>query len=145
MAKYRLKNLIKRGVIEGFKPKINVQKLGYQWHLVLIKTKNVSKERKEELIQYCKKNNMIYYLTRTLGDYNLMLDLHVTEIAELKEAIMSLKNNFSDVIESFDSVIIFEERKIDYLPKNPCLKNCLNLFSLKPTSNTPSTKKRKDY
>jgi len=116
VANYHLKNLIKNEVISGFKPKINVNKLGYQWHLLLLQFQKINKERKKELINFCKKHNKIYYLTNTIGLYNFMLDIHVKTIEEFKEVLLELKEKFSDVIKLYESFIIFEEYKIDYFP-----------------------------
>jgi len=122
---YRLKNLIRKGIIEGFKPKINISKLGYQWHLLLIQFQNVSEERKKEFIEYCKLNKTIYYITNTIGNYNVMLDIHVRNVEEFKAVLLDLKDKFSDVIRLYESVIIFEEYKINYIPKGIVTKALL--------------------
>jgi HAD superfamily hydrolase (TIGR01509 family) len=114
---YRLRKLIKNGVIEGFKPKLNIAKLGYQWHLLLIRLGPHSEERKKELIEFCRANRDIYYLTSTIGDYNLMLDVHIKSAEELKEILAGLKGRFQDVIKTYESVMITEEHKIDYIPR----------------------------
>ncbi|MCD4759691.1 Lrp/AsnC family transcriptional regulator [archaeon] len=112
---YRLKSLIKQKIIEGFKPKIDVNKLGYQWHLLLIQFQNTTKERKKQFIEYCKNHKNIYYVTNTVGLYNLMLDIHVNDVRDFKEVLLDLKDNFSDVIKLYESLIIFDEYKISYL------------------------------
>ncbi len=114
---YRLKNLVKQKIIEGFKPKINVNKLGYQWHLLLIQFQNASKERKKEFINFCKQHDNIYYVTNTVGLYNLMVDVHVKSVEEFKEVLLELKDKFSDVIKMYESLVIFDEYKINYVAK----------------------------
>jgi len=114
---YHLKNLIKRGVIEGFKPKINVNKLGYQWHVLFIQFQKTNETRKKEFIEFCKSHKKIYYVTNTLGEYNLMLDIHVKNTEEFKDVLLELKEKFSDVIKLYESIILFDEYKIDYFPK----------------------------
>ena len=114
---YRLKNLIKQKIIEGFKPKIDVNKLGYQWHLLLIQFQRATEERKRQFISFCKQYKKIYYVTNTVGLYNLMLDIHVKSAEEFKEVLLELKDRFSDIIKLYESVIIFDEYKISYVPK----------------------------
>lgn len=114
---YRLKNFVKQKLIEGFKPKINVSKLGYQWHLLLIQFQRINEKNKNEFIEFCKQQKKIYYVTNTVGLYNLMLDIHVKNSEEFKEVLLELKDKFSDVIKLYESMIIFEEYKISYLPK----------------------------
>jgi Lrp/AsnC family leucine-responsive transcriptional regulator len=114
---YRLKNLVKQKVIEGFKPKINVGKLGYQWHLLLIQFQQVSAERKKEFLRFCQQYKKIYYVTNTVGQYNLMLDVHVKDTEEFKDVLLDLKDRFSDIIKLYESMILFEEYKISYVPE----------------------------
>lgn len=115
---YRIKNLINKKIITGFKPKINVNKLGYQWHLLLLQFQKATEKRKEEFINFCNNHKKIYYITNCLGLYNAMLDIHVKSVEELKEVLLELKENFSDIIKIYESLIIFEEYKIDYFPKD---------------------------
>ena len=114
---YRLKKLMKNGIIEGFKPKLNINKLGYQWHLLLIKLSIVNEERKKELMNFCRYYKDIYYMTSTIGDYNLMLDVHIKSADELKGILTEIRDKFQDIVKTYESVMITEEFKIDYIPK----------------------------
>lgn len=114
---YRLKNMIKQNIIEGFKPKINVNKLGRQWHLLLIQFKQTAENRKRAFISFCRAHKKIYYVTNTLGLYNLMLDIHLKTAEEFKEILLELKEKFSDLIKLYESIVIFDEYKISYFPK----------------------------
>lgn len=120
---YHLKSMIKEKIIEGFKLKININKLGYQWYLLLIQFQRITEERKKEFLQFCKNHKKIYYVTNTIGTYNLMLDVHVKTVEEFKEVLLELKEKFSDVIKLYESLVIFDEYKIDYFPKPLLLHN----------------------
>ncbi len=115
---YHLKNLIKKKIIIGFKPKINVNKLGYQWHLLLLQFQKITEQRKKEFVEFCNNHKKIYYITNCLGLYNVMLDVHVRGVEEFKEVLLELKENFSDIIKIYESMVIFDEYKINYLPKD---------------------------
>jgi len=117
VANYHLKNMIKNTTIEGFKPKLNINNLGYQWHLLLIQFKQGSEKRKSEFINFCKSHKKIYYITSTIGNYNIMLDIHVSSVEEFKEVLLDIKDKFSDLIRLYESMIVFEEYKISYIPK----------------------------
>ncbi len=114
---YRLKKLIRNGIIEGFKPKLNINKLGYQWHLLLIKLSVTNENRRKALIEFCKFHKDIYYMTSTIGDYNFMLDVHIKSAEELKSILTEIRDRFQDVVKTYESVMITEEYKIDYIPK----------------------------
>jgi DNA-binding Lrp family transcriptional regulator len=115
---YHLKNLVKSKIVEGFKPKLDINKMGYQWHLLLIQFQTTTEERKKQFIDFCRNHNKIYYITKTIGSYNLMLDLHVNDVGEFKDLLLELKDKFSDVIRLYESMTIFNEYKISYLSKN---------------------------
>jgi len=114
---YHIKSMIKEKIIEGFKPKINIGKLGYQWHLLLIQFQKITETRKKDFIDFCRFHNKIYYVTNTLGPYNIMLDIHVSNTEEFKEVLLELKEKFSDIIKIYESIVIFDEYKISYFPK----------------------------
>jgi Lrp/AsnC family transcriptional regulator, leucine-responsive regulatory protein len=114
---YRLKTLIKNKVITGFKPQLSISKLGYQWHLLLIQLKIVDEKRKKEFMMFCKHHPRIYYITNSIGTYNVMLDIHVNNVEEYRETLLDIKDKFSDIIRDYESIIVFEEYKISYLPE----------------------------
>lgn len=115
--KYNLKKLEKEKIIEGYKPKIDTNLLGYQWYLLLIQLQSISAERKNQLIEFCKNHKNIYYITNTIGAYNFMIDIHVKDTREFKEVLLDLKEKFSDTIKLYESIVIFEEYKINYFPE----------------------------
>ncbi|HYD03013.1 MAG TPA: winged helix-turn-helix transcriptional regulator [Alphaproteobacteria bacterium] len=113
---YRLRQLQKENIIQGFKPKINVQTLGIQWHLVLISFNSVPQERIKNFISFCKSHKNVYYLTSTVGKYNIMLDIHAKNTQEFREFLFNIKDSFADVILLYESMLIFEELLITYVP-----------------------------
>ncbi len=114
---YHFKKLIKNKIISGFKPKLNISLLGIQWYLLLIKFQPISEKRKNDFLKFCRSNSKIYYLTNTLGTYNLMIDIHVKDAMEFKDVLFDIKEKFSDCIKFYETNIIFEEFKISYVPK----------------------------
>ncbi len=115
---YRLKKLIKEKTILGFKPIMDIHKLGYQWHLILMQFKNLDEKRKEELFDFCEHHKNIYYISNTIGQYNLMIDIHVISIEDLRKVVFELKEKFSDIIKTTELFNVFNEYKIDYFPED---------------------------
>lgn len=113
---YRLKQLQKENIIQGFRPKINIQKLGLQWHLLLISFNSVPEERIKKFLAYCKTHKNVYYVTNSVGKYNVMLDVHVKSTEEFRNFLFDIKNAFQDVILLYESLLIFEELLITYVP-----------------------------
>lgn len=117
VARYKLQQLQKKNIIQGFRPKLNVGKLGYQWHLLLIQFQIVNEQRKKEFLAYCASESHIYYISNTVGRYNLMMDIHVRTTEEFRDVLFDLKNRFSDLIKLYESLVVFEELLITYLPE----------------------------
>ncbi len=113
---HRLKKMKKNKIIQGFRPKINIQKMGMQWHLLLIKFKSVSEERVNQFIEFCKSNKYVYYVTNTVGLYNIMLDIHVKNTEEIRNFLFEIKESFEDVVLLYESVVVFEEKILTYVP-----------------------------
>lgn len=114
---YRIKNLEKQKIILGYKPKLDVEKLGYQWNLLLLKFQSIPEKRKHEFLYFCENHKSIYYITRTIGLYNLMLDVHVRTNDDFRELIQELRDKFSDVVKLYESIVVFKEHKISYFPE----------------------------
>lgn len=115
---YHLKQLLKKGIIKGFKPKINIEKLGFEWNLLLLQYQHIPEGRKKQFISFCKEHKNIYYVTETVGAYALMLDIHVKNNEEFRKVLFEFKEKFSDVIKTYESLTVFEELKTDYYPKD---------------------------
>lgn len=113
----RLRKLRKENIIQGFRPKINIHKLGMQWHLLLIKFNSVSEERAKSFIEYCKSHNHVYYVTNTVGKYNVMLDVHVGNTEDFRNFLFDIKDSYGDVILLYESMVVFEELGLTYIPK----------------------------
>lgn len=67
-------------------------------------------------MEYCRQHPLAYYVTHVVGTYNFMVDVHVSNALEYRDFLLELKEKFPDVIRSYDSVLVFEERKISYVP-----------------------------
>lgn len=115
---YRLKKLIKEKIILGFKPHLDINKIGLEWYLLLIQFKNLTEKRKEELFNFLSSHKNIYYISNTIGQYNLMIDVHVYSVEEFRKIIFEFKDKFSDIIKLIEMFNVFEEQKIDYFPKD---------------------------
>lgn len=114
--RYRLKKLIMNNIISGFRMKLNVSKLGIQWYLLLIKLQPIEDQLKKRFLNHILNQKETYYLTSTIGNYDLIVDLHVVSSTDIGHFIFELRNTFPEVIKNFETLLIFKEYKISYLP-----------------------------
>lgn len=116
IVRYRLKKLKENKVINGFRIKLDISKLGIQWYLLLIKLQPIDKKTKNRLLNYILQQKETYYLTSTIGNYDLIIDLQVASSTDVRNLIFELRDQFPEVIKNFETLLIFKEYKISYLP-----------------------------
>ena len=91
---YKLNNLIKKGVIKGFYPVINVPKLGYTYCRLLVTLQNMTPEKQQEIIDYLLKHHKVFWLFKMHGRYDLLMVLWVKELSEFREFKEELESKF---------------------------------------------------
>ena len=114
--RYRLKKLKANNVINGFRMKLDISKLGIQWHLLFIKLQPIDEKTKKRFLNYILQQKETYYLTSTIGSYDLIVDLQVASSTDVMNLVFELRDKFPEVIKSFETLLIFKEYKISYLP-----------------------------
>lgn len=115
--RYRLKKLKANKIINGFRMKLDISKLGIQWHLLFIKLQPIDEKTKKRFLNYILQQKETYYLTSTIGNYDQIVDLQVASSTDVRNLIFELRDKFPEVIKNFETLLIFKEYKISYLPK----------------------------
>lgn len=87
--KYRIKHLLKKGVIQGFRVDIDVSKLGFKHYKVDIFLNDCSKKR--QLWKYLSYNPFVTYINTSIG----YADLEIEFIVENSDALLQVINNLS--------------------------------------------------
>ena len=97
-AEYKVKNLLKKGVIEGFYPVINVPKLGYIYCRLLVTLQNLTKEKKNEIIEYLINHKKVFWLFSMQGMFDLLIVMWAKSLTEFKEFVEELETKFEENI-----------------------------------------------
>jgi DNA-binding Lrp family transcriptional regulator len=111
---YRLKKL--KNIIKGFKTKLDTNKIGLQWHLLLVRTLSIDGKTRKRFTSYLGSLKEVYYITSTVGSYDLLIDLHVKNSEEIMKFILKLRDLFPNVIKNYESLLVSQEHKLSYLP-----------------------------
>ena len=102
---YKVKNLIKKGVIKGFYPVINVPKLGYIYCRVFLTLQNLTKKRQNEIIKYLINHKKVFWLFSMQGMFDLLIVIWAKSVTEFKEFVEELENKFWENIKTkFETV-----------------------------------------
>ncbi len=117
-ARVRLNNLVKKQVILGYSILIDTNKLGYLSYKVLFQLKNLSKKRLDDLIYFLNHYPPILEVINVMGSWDIEIDLEVNDIFELNNTISDIRLKFKDIINSYDTLIKYEEYSYNYYPLN---------------------------
>ncbi|MFH1588118.1 MAG: Lrp/AsnC family transcriptional regulator [Candidatus Diapherotrites archaeon] len=115
--KYRIDRLIKEEVIQGFIAVMNPPKIGLPFYSdVNVSLLNLSPERETQLINYIKEAPFIVYATKTIGRYDINLEVFSRDPGHLDEIVGNLRKKFSDIIKDIEVTLIIKEYKWTEFP-----------------------------
>ncbi|NQV09404.1 Lrp/AsnC family transcriptional regulator [Candidatus Woesearchaeota archaeon] len=111
---YRIKDLVRRKIILEFSVQLDVNKFNYDYYKSIIYLKNMTHEREMAFIEYCKQLGKILYFIKTIGPWELELEMEVRDYKEYNHVMKDLRKNFGDIIRNHETVLIVEEFKGEY-------------------------------
>jgi len=112
-----LQNLTKRNIIRGCKYLIDKNKLDVTKNRLFLKLHNVDVEYESKLLDYLHDNPEVIQLNKTVGDWDMEIDLESLDKSRIRYIISKLREEFSDLIASFNLIEVYEYHKRTYLPE----------------------------
>jgi len=112
---YRIKKLMKAGVIQGFRTDIDFAKLGYQFFKADIDLKDYKQRGK--IINYAKTNPHLVRIDKSVGISDLELEYHVQSLEQFHKVMKDLINKFPDAIKKYRYVYAARLHKMNYMPE----------------------------
>jgi len=113
---YRIKNMIQKGIMGGFKTNIDSSVLGYEHYKIFLYLQNISDKREKDLFGYIRDHLNIIYYTKAVGIADLEFEMKAKNIMEFYESMNSLRQKFPDIIKGYEQIIIMKEQLINSLP-----------------------------
>lgn len=113
---YRIKNLIKQKIILINRIFLDLNKFNWIYCKALIKFKNLNKERYHEFFSYCDSLKNLTYIINCIGSWDIELDFEIENFNEFHKIMLELRDKFSNIIKSYDFVVVMNEDKLDYYP-----------------------------
>ena len=95
---YKLNNLLKKGVVEGFYPVINVPKMGYLYCRLALVLQNVDEKIENELMNYVIKSPKIFWVFTTQGIFDILIVIWAESISEFKEVVTDILSKYGKYI-----------------------------------------------
>lgn len=116
-AKSILQNLIKRNIIRGCKFLVDKNKLDITKSRLFLKLHNLNLEHESKLLDYVHDLTEVSQLNKTVGDWDMEIDLESLDKSRIRYIISKLREEFSDLIAGFNLIEVFEYHKRTYLPE----------------------------
>ena len=101
----------------GFKPLVDVRKIEYTATLLLIRYHNVSLAMENKLIAYLKAHLNVVSVVKTLGQWDIEVEVHTSNTLEFRKVEMDIRQKFSLLIQQIESVPLHKTYKKNYFPK----------------------------
>lgn len=111
---YRIKRMVKDGVVNGFTCWFDRRKLGYSYYKAFFWMQYISPQEEERFLRYCENHPNIVFINRVIGNWDVELDFDARNPQELHEMIKVIRNKFSNIMRDHATLAILQ----DYLP-NP--------------------------
>ena len=112
---YRIKQLEKKGIIQGYRAMIDVHKMGYEFYKAEIRLSNYDKI--EQIFTYCHFQPNINQVDKTIGGETLEIEFHVKSLHEMLKLIEEFESRFPKTVERFDYITVIGEEKTTYMPE----------------------------
>ena len=113
---YKIKRFKKENIIQGSRILVDFSKIGYKFYKVWFSLKDLTDENFRKLMNYFKGHSNIIWATKFIGFYDLSIEMEVKDVEEFRNVLDKIKENFSYLIKKHESLLIFEESVMNYLP-----------------------------
>lgn len=113
---YRIKNLEKAGIIQGYTTSIDYQKLGWEFYNLQLKSKNYDKKK---FLEFIKTHKKIIFYYEYLGHENWDIDLGIIakNSDDLRKVILEIKQYFGEEISMENMYLVAGLVKDNILPE----------------------------
>lgn len=112
---YRIKKMLKNGIIQGFRTNMNYLQLGYQDFKVDIHLKEYKDI--DKITEYMTANPHLFYINKTAGHADLEIEFYVETINHIHGIMEELTTKFPGKIKYYTTFNILDFIKRQFMPK----------------------------
>lgn len=114
--RYRLNNLIKSGVIQGFSAVVDIAKLGYTPFHVFLKLNRMDNTIEKRITQIFTAYDFTRAVIRFTGEYDFQLSVVAKGISDFDRILTIIANDCSGYLRDYDILITVKSIKFGALP-----------------------------
>ena len=117
VVRYKLNNLIKNKVILNFRTVFNLAKFELSYFKIHFKLNAFDKETNKKIEDYLHNHPDVVYKTETIGGWDLEMEIQVKTNKELYRFIDEFSNEFSGLVEDYETMEFEKEYNLSYFNK----------------------------
>ena len=106
---FRIRDLEKRKIIQGYTPHVRSKNYGMQSYRLLLFLENMNENSRKKLFNYIQENPFMILAIETVGEWNFEITLEVEGHEQLQEELSRLRNTFTENIRNVESLIMFDD------------------------------------
>ncbi len=104
---YRIRQLEKKGIIEGYYAAVDITKLGYIYCRVFLKYRMMRQEDEGKLLTYCKKSKCIRWIALGEGKWDITIVIIARNLQEIEGTYDDLSSKFGAFFQNPYTTIAF--------------------------------------
>src|SRR3989338_3748654 len=110
------KDLQKRKIIRGFRYTLDNTALGISKFRLFLRLHNLTADREGKLLEYFKQTKEIVQVNKTIGDWDMEVDIESLDKARIRFLSMQLREEFKELVEDFNLIEFCQIYKKSFLP-----------------------------
>jgi len=114
----RIKKLVEKRIILGFKPLIHVENMGYLGYKIPFKFQNCTEGKEQEIIEYLNTDVRVVAIIKLIGKWDLEIEFEVDSRQSMLEFIRGVRDKFKEIIKEFELIPLFHEYRYNYFPND---------------------------
>ena len=114
--RYRLKNLEKSKIINGYTIYLDNEVLGQLRYKIMIQLRGNTEQKENKIINFAQMFSNVVYSVKTFGVWDLEIDVEVKNAEEFMKILREIKNKNSDIIKEYQTIRLTKVYKYTHLP-----------------------------
>jgi|SRR3989338_919766 len=113
---YRTKKLTKDNILSQYRISINLDKIEHKLYKIILRLHSLTPEKEKQLITYVASHPHGMQYLKLIGSWDVELEFEVKDEEQLHEILLEIRNQFSEIIRDYDTLLIRREHKLNYYP-----------------------------
>ena len=114
------KMLKKNRVIRAYKSALDMEKCNLISNKITLKLHNIDPEKENKILDFCLNNPNIVKVSKTIGAWDIEIDVETGSATEFRDIYLSIREEFKEVIGSFNSYRMYRTFKHKNLVEDCC-------------------------